>query len=515
MLKKTLCFIVSVMLIISLCSCGSKNTSNLIYKTTSENYGDTGGISLPVDINNTTISIMLVSEISELSDKIVIKELAERTGLNINIISIPKAEMAQKTKVLLSTNELPDILSNSMELDEINSLGVRGTFVPINKYLNELPNFTRVFVENEEYSDIFDTYTASDSNLYIFPGYESQKLPENVMLYRQDIFDKNNIRMWNNSFSFYRALKELKEIFPDSVGYTTRRQKLLFDDWSLSFDIDFPGLCYDYDKNEWIYSCIDKRCMEMLDYIRKLYHEGLIDEDFLTASEASWEAEIMADDKGFITFDSVECIDDFYDRVKDKRPEFKLRYANPIGAGAKIKAKKTVIEGPCVANNQNKLISLKLLDYLLSPSGIELMTLGVRNKTYIYDSDDNINYLGFPVDKNVTVKNLEEKFGLFVDGLYRSADKKSAFYSYSKYEQEAIDTVLIENKLMNKYPYVKLSKAERALIGEIENNLKYKAYSFASEYILSSGAGADMFEKWVNDAKALGAETILNIYNSK
>jgi len=514
MLKKTVCFFISVILIVSMCSCHDEDTSNLIYKTTSEDYGDTGGITLPIDVNNTAVSIMLTSEVSELSDKIVIKELAKRTGLNINIIRVPKSEMAQETKVLLSTNELPDILCDSMELDEINSLGVKGIFVPINKYLNELPNFNRVFVENEEYSNIFDIYTASDDNLYVFPGYENKKRVENVMLYRKDIFEKNNIRMWENSFEFYKALKKLKEIYPDSIPYTTRRKNLLFDDWSLSFGIDFPGLCYDYDKKEWIYSCVDERCKEMLDYIRKLYYEGLIDEDFLTSSEVSWEAEMTADKKGFVTFDSIEYMNIFYDKVKEKNPEYELSYANPIGSDAKIKGVKTITEGPCVANNQNKLISLKLLDYLLSPSGIELMTLGIRNKTYIFDSDDKVNYLGFSADKNVSIKDLEEKYGLFISGLYRSADKRSAYYLYSENQQKAIDTMIIENRLKEEYPYVKLTKEERALVNELENNILNRAYAFASDYVLSSDTDEAAFEKWVNDANALGVETILNIYNS-
>lgn len=515
MIRKFACFILVICLIISASACSFSNSGNLIYNKTSENYGDTGGLPLPIDINNTTISIMVSSQVEDLSGKLVIRELSERTGLDINIISVPASNMAQQTRVLLSTNELPDILNSSVSDSEINNLGVKGTFVPINKYLNELPNFRRIFIEDERYSEAMDIYSASDGNLYMFPMYDFERQFTGGILYRKDIFDKHNIGEWNSPETFYIALKKLKEIYPDSTPYVSKSKNGVFDDWSTSFGIDFPGICYDRQQNKWIYSATDIRCKQMLDYIRKLYQEGLIDPQFLTATPTSWEGKLISDGTGFVTFDSISYLDILYDAAKNKNPDFNLRYGAPIGPVRKVEKSESIGSGPCITNNKNSLLSLKLLDYLLSSSGVELTTLGIINETYEYDAENKIRYLGFSEDNLITANDLEEKFGLFTEGLYRSIDKRSVYFNYSEKEREAIDFVISNNMLTEDYPKVKLTKAEKKEVEEINNNLEYRAYEFASTYVLSTSIDDTMFDKWIKEAEMYGLNRLLEIYNSK
>ena len=511
--KKGVLLLVIVTLI--LCSCSTDSLNNLIYKTTSDDYGDTGGLSLPIDVNNTKIDIMLVSQVEDLSDKIVIKELSKRTGININIIPVNESQINQETKKFMGTNELPDILCNSITFEEINALGIKGTFTPVNKYLNELPNFKRVFTETDEFSSIFSKYTASDGNLYVFPGYETERRIDNVMLYRKDIFDKHNIKMWENTEEFYETLKKLKKIYPESVPFTVKSKNKFFDELSVSFGIDFPGVYYDNRRNVWIYSSIDDKCKEMLDFVRKLYQEDLIKPDFLTSDEISWETELLSDGKSFVTLDSINYADILCESIKDKNPKFDLRYANPVGNDGKVRAVSTTFADTCVTNNDNKLISLKLLDYLLSPSGVSLMSLGMKNETYIFDSDDKVKYLGFTFDTKASTKTLEEKYGLFVKGLSLSYDRKSAIYNYSEREQDAISKTIGENKLYYGNPEVKLSKEEKEIIKNIETELINKAYAFAAEYVFASNMGDDAFKAWRDYAYEHGVEKILEIYNSK
>ena len=286
--KREILLLVTIIMI--LCACSSNSSQNLIYSSNSSEFGDTGGLSLPIDVNSTTVDIMVVSHIPELNQNEIIKELSRRTGININIITVNESQANLETKKLMGINELPDILCGAIEFEEINSLGIKGTFTPVNKYLNELPNFKRIFVQDEEYSSVFDKYTAADGNLYVFPGYETEKRLDSVMLYRKDIFDKHKIKMWNNHDEFYKTLKQLKEIYPSSTPYISKRKEKIFEDFSLNFGINFPGVHYDSSKNIWVYSATDERCKEMLDFMRKLYTEDLINKDFLTVEESSWSA---------------------------------------------------------------------------------------------------------------------------------------------------------------------------------------------------------------------------------
>ena len=471
-MHKNRIIIAVLFLCLILASCGKKSsTISLIHSDSSMNYGDTGGLELPLDTNDTRISILVSSEFSNLSDKLVIKELSERTGLDVNLIEVAPANIQEKAKVMLSSNDMPDIMNGSFGFDEINQLGAQGTFVSINKYIGELPNLKKHFVDNEENNIIFSTYTSSDNNLYVFPEFEYQRSVNHGFLYRKDIFDRNGIPAWKSTEEFYQALKKLKAVYPDSVPYASKTKTQIFSDWSVSWGIHFPGPYFDEEEQVFKCSATDPKAKQMLDFMRKLYTEELLDEEFLTCSQANWELKMTEPQKVFATFDWISRMDIFYQQVQESNPEYDLRYAYPVGPTGKVITTSKIGGGPSVTNNSKKLLSLKLLDYLLSPSGAELMTLGVQNKTFQVERDNSVKYLGFPQEKTISIGELEERYGMFISGLYRRVDKRSVYFNYSQKEQEAQDMIARENRFAKELPPVRFEPEQKAQVSKWTNDL--------------------------------------------
>lgn len=500
-------FIIAVAMIFS--SCSLSVNKNVIFNGNSENYGDTGGVKLPFSVNKEEITILTESDYSDLSDKIVIKELGERTGLVINVISVPSESLYDRIKVLLSSGTLPDIMCTPLSLSEINSLGMKGTFAPVNKFLSELPNFRRIYTGESAGENVFDKYSARDGNIYNFPKYNCRRESEEGMMYRADIFEKHNIPLWNNQETFYNALKKLKEIYPDCVPFIIKDNERILDKLSPGFGIDFPNVFYDSDSNMWCYSGTDIRFKAMLDFIRKLYQEKLINDNFLTTNEDIWKAKMLSDNS-FVTYGNIRYMDLF---CNQKQGDYDLQYASLPGNYKKVRKTPVVEIGPVVSANSNKLLSMKLLDYLLSPSGAELMTLGVLNKTYNYNNDD-VKYLGFSLNEIVTTDMVEEKYGLFINGLFLTSDRRSPCYLYSEREEKAIEEVPKKEDIFGiRESSISMSPEDKERTEEILTNLSPKAYEFAKKYITSSNIDDLEFEKWIISANNYGAEEMIKIYN--
>lgn len=504
-------FISLILALFLFTSCASTDYESILFNKSIEDYGNTGGLTLPFDVNNTEIKMMFISDTEELSDSLMVKELSKRTGLNINITNVSQSDASRYTQLMLSTNTLPDIIKTTLEIDEINSLGEKGIFVSVNKYLAELPNFRRIFIEDDTYSSVMDDYTANDNNLYFYPKFDYQKEVTKSFLYRKDIFDKNGLKMWQGKDEFYNILKTLKTLYPESNPYISESGINILDEWSLSFGIDFPGMFYDYNKEKWIYSGSDPRFFEMIEFIKKLYDEKLLYKSFLSTTATLWDWKITGQNS-FITYGDLSYMEVLNEKGKANNPDFDLFFANPPGDIFKIKKSSIIGMGPSVTNNKNSLLSLKLLDYLSSPSGIELSTLGVLNKTYEYKMG-SVVYNDFNENDYIVGKDLEEKYGLFIDGLIRSVDKRSPYLNYSKKEQEVLRIINGKNGFLEEYPKLKLKNEERQKAKEIITILDNKAYEFAHNYIL--GTDDKNFNEWLDDAYKSGLLELEEIYNKK
>ena len=156
---------------------------------------------------------------------------------------------------------------------------------------------------------------------------------------------------------------------------------------------------------------------EMLDFMKKLYNEGLIDPEFLTATQSAWTQKMTQADKAFVTFDWIGRLEQFKAQTKETVPDYDLRYANPFGPNQTVVTlAKTGYGGPQVTNNEKAELSLKLLDYLLSEGGAELTSLGIEGVTYNLDDKGFAEYVTFE-GKVPSINDISAKFGLYVEGL--------------------------------------------------------------------------------------------------
>ena len=499
------------------CSGGNRESANPpatsdTNTTTNEDYGDTGGLKLPLVDKPVELTWMVVSDNTRLNDSLVIKEIERRTGIQLNIQAYPSATYGEKLKAVVASGKLPDLF-HGLTMAEINKMGAQGVLTPINKYLDQLPNFKQLYVDNPENNWVMKTYSDDKGNIYPWPMYGVNRDVNHGFLYRKDIFDKNNIKLWTNTDEFYQALKKLKEIYPNSYPYASKTKEYIFRDWGYGWGVvnnEYPAF-FDEKTHQWKFTFTQPEYKDMLDFMKKLYNEGLIDPEFLTDTEASWTSK-MTNDKSFVTFDWIGRLDMFYNQVKDNNPNYNLRYGNPVGPSNKIRSLPKISSyGLVVTNNEKKEAALKLLDYLSSPSGAELIMLGVKGKSFDIDANGKVVYPELKDVPNVDIKMLEEKYGCWVEGMYLRADKRSVYFNFTEKEQEAQD--MMKGKMEPLDPMLKFTDEENKTKADLYPELYKAAVEFSTQYVLTKSYGDKEWQDWLEKAKKLGVDKYIDLYN--
>lgn len=476
-----------------------------------------GGLDLPLDDKGTTLTVMVASDLSDLNESVGVTELRRRTGINLDLLAVPTATLADKAKVLLASKQnMPDVFYSFFTEDERKEFGKQGAFAAINKYQDELPNFKRIFVDKpEEYgTEVFmKGSVADDGNLYIFPKYDITREVNHGMLYRKDIFDKHNLKMWNSPEEFYETLKKLKELYPDSTPFVSKNMNDIFWHLAPSWGInDLGQLYYNTEEKVWKHSSIDPKVKNMLDYLKKLYDEKLIDPEFLTCTQAVWNQKMVKESEAFVTFDWIGRLEQF--AQTSEVPGYDLRYANPIGPEGKVVTLSRFASGPQVTNNDNTLLSLKFLDYLLSEGGAELTTMGIEGVTYNMNEETGFaDYIGF--DKVPSINEISEKYGLYIDGMVMRSDRRSCYFHFTEKEQEAQD--MMKDKHLPEDPGMSYTPEQLGILNKDFADLDKAFKEFGVKYILSENpneTGDKAWDAWVKKATSTwNIEECVNLAN--
>jgi putative aldouronate transport system substrate-binding protein len=478
----------------------------------SNQYGDTGGLKLPLVEKPTTITWMLVSD-HPANDKMVIKEIEKRTGIKIDVQNYSSATYQDKLKMTMASAKLPDIFMG-LKASELKKIGQQGAVAAINDYVDMLPNFKKLYID--ENPTVIKSYGDQNGKLYSWPIYNMNRDVNHGMMYRKDIFDKNNIPEWTNTEEFYQALKKLKEIYPDSYPMASKTKEGIFKDLSYGWGTGGASYPVHYDEKTqtWRFAPTTPEHKEMLDFLKKLYNEGLLDPEFITDTPDSWTAK-MTTDKAFVTFDWIGRMDLFYNQVKSQNPDYNLRYANPVGPTGNNRTLPKIDTdfGIAVAKNENTEAALKLLDYLTSPSGAELVTLGIEGETYNFDANGKPVYPELKDLPLVDIKALENKYGMWLQGMYLRPDRRSVYYNYTEKEKEAQDKIVSAKKFEPLDPVLNLTDEDISTIAELQSSLEKAANEFNAKYVLTKNYGDAQWAEWQQNATKLGAEKLAGVYN--
>jgi len=463
-------------------------------------------------------------------DNALVKEFERLTNIKL-VYNAPADGYEEKESLMLTSDskDWPDIMllgvSGGRSVAEISRLyGQAGKFVNISKYASKLPNLSAYYQTYPESKTLFQD---ENGESYIFPYiYPYRTIPTGFFV-NAKAFEANNIAAPTNTEELYQAARKLKEVYPNSYPVTSYTVAETLTVWSRVFGTS-PSVSYYSDKDAYAFGPLMPEYKEMLEYLSKLYAEGLYDPQFpqYVFAGDDWR-QTLASQKSFITesyvwemqYENSNSVNSIA-KSMDMSDKVDFQYIKPLmhnGKDSKYWGMSTVspwygmvikAESPYV----NEILSL--LDWELSEKFFNLLGYGIEGVTY-----DMVN--GEPQFKDTITTTSEE-------GKTTMSDYMS-FYAGVNIAEIYPDPLGWKANLENFTGYTMDEMAEFAVWPEswtvtfdqdtkdaqslimtpVTTIVEEMSYKFISGEI-----GFDQYDAFIEQIKGLGIDSVVDQYNA-
>lgn len=471
-----------------------------------------GGLTLPLVDKPTTLTMYFGSQYEMTEDTWLFKKLYELTGIKVVPVCYTKDIANDKFANYLASAELPDIFISSYvgDFSTACEYGDQGAFAATNDYLDIMPNFKRLYIDDAANYEIYSTYASKvTGNNYYMPIYGLNRDVNYGFMYRADVLKELGVEPWTDTESFIEVLRAYKKAYPDSYPFASKAQGN-FIRFASYFDMNNLPYAYDYEKGEYYIACTSERYKAMLDFFKQLYNEGLLDPEFLTDAQDPWTAKYL-NNKAFVMEDWIGRMALMNAQAQDTIPGFDLVYGRPIGNGKAKELEKFNNWGAMVANNQNTEAAMKLVDFLYSDLGSELMTLGIEGDNFRYGENGEILYNDIAGAADIV--KLEETYGMWIEGLYLRPSRKSVYYAFTDHEQFAQDLINNECGYSRVMLPCDLEPEDQEKLDLLNAELTPKMNAFLGNYVMNASYGEAEWNNWVETAMKNYGDAILALLN--
>ncbi|NIK68235.1 MULTISPECIES: extracellular solute-binding protein [unclassified Paenibacillus] len=331
----------------------------------------------------------------------VVSEIEKLTNTNIHLEWVPNASYGDKFNITLASTKLPEIIYVPGSKDPSFVNAVRsGAFWEVGPYLKDYPNLSQA---NEV---IMNNSSIDGKNYGIYRG---RALGRNGIVYRKDWLDAVGLEQPKTIDDFYNMLKAFKEKDPDKNGKNDTYGMVLVKwtgGWASAFDtikLWFGA------PNKW--GVVDGKLvpehqtpeyLEALKFMKKLYDEKLINQDFAVFDSAKWVDPVVNGQAGVIV-DVTDTANRIEDKIhaalaKDGKDDPNAQYMSNMigvtGADGQLKALPTsgfagllAIPKTTVKTEEELKRVLKFLDQMNEPELTTLAGYGIEGKHYTLDGE--------------------------------------------------------------------------------------------------------------------------------
>ena len=341
---------------------------------------------------------------NKFEETLVWKEYAKMSNINVTFQLVPFENLTEKRNLALAGGDYPDAFySARVPASDLMKYGAQGTFVKLNDLIDQYaPNFKKLL---ETYPDLKKGLTMPDGNIYSFPSFYSPDfLPMLIgtpLWVKQEWLDKLNMKEPATTEEFYAYLKKVKETDlngngqADEIPYAGEGINPLIEQLRGAWGFGNRGLGHkfvdvDPATSELRFFRTDPKYKEVIDYVRKLYAEGLIDPEIFTIKTAALYAKGQEGVLG---------------ATINPNPKTQMNQDGYIGLGAlkgphgdqlyshiKVPA---VWPGAFVITDKNKYpeATVRWIDHFYGDEGATFYFMGIEGQTYRKTDDGKLEFV--------------------------------------------------------------------------------------------------------------------------
>ena len=334
----------------------------------------------------------------------------------------------------MASNDLPDIVGWT-NTEAILKYAKQGAFLPLQDLIREhAPNIVKALdnpLPNDKLPyklNIWAELTADDGNIYTVPCITSSNAIGAVYAIRTDWLEKLNLKVPETAEELYNVLKAFKEQDPNGNGEADEIPFIAGAGGKTNtilpvinaFDAHM-GLYVDSQTNTIKYGPIEENYKEGLAFLNKLYKEGLLEQDYLTATRDQWLARATGNQAGFMFVWPAGGIGVATNGLKKLSEEYRFEPIPPLKSKSGKQYKDTATAGnyliyrnSITVSNKYPVETMKLFNYCFSEEGLRLAMYGIEGVHHTI-----VN--GKPVYTDLILKNpegLDPELARIKDGIY-------------------------------------------------------------------------------------------------
>jgi putative aldouronate transport system substrate-binding protein len=319
----------------------------------------------------------------------VVREIFRRTGVKLEIETVPQSSYEEKKKMLIATNSIPDVIFVTQT--DLNNFASTGIFLPVSDYTNKYaPHFNKVMKANPEIKKFY-----INGKQYGFPvmGQDVTRGGQ-VPVIRTDLLKKLNLKVPQTWDQLYTVLKKFKEAYPQSYPWICRQHAQnnflaaiaypfgagMRNGTKIYFDKDVEG-------GKYVYGPIRPEFKDLLTFLHKAYTDKLLAPDYAVCTQAQW-IEKMSSGQSLFFYDNAAFAANFNQSLQTIDPSYKLEPI-PIMANSKGIRRNFFYSKNWWNNNyavssrvKNPVAVVKFFDWLYSPAGYQLTNWGITGEHF-------------------------------------------------------------------------------------------------------------------------------------
>lgn len=410
--KKSLFVMMTLLLMVVLAACGGNNETN------GNNNGNNDGGNdnalnedpdNPFKVSNEEIDMTIFAkhpiqqknEGNDWNDILIWNKYAELTNVNVTWDLIDEEAIEEQRNLSLNAG-LPDAyFLADFSMSDIITYGEQEVFIELNDLIEEhAPNLTALM---EEEPGIRKGITFPNGKIYsmpsiVDPDFLSVRLAARPWINEAHL-EELEMDMPETTEEYYEFLKGVKELAPagdNTIPYGGTDITEMIQWLSGSFGVMNRGQVntnFDADpedESKVRFYAATEEYKELLEYVHKLYDEGLIDEQILDADWGHFTGLAGEDSEAFSSYVFYEP-KDFFGSEVGKDWTHMTALEGPEGHKDYNKVGPVVWEASnfiITSENENPVEAVKWMDNFYGPEGQELYYMGIEDETFIREGDE-------------------------------------------------------------------------------------------------------------------------------
>lgn len=340
---------------------------------------------LPLVDESVTLTVMFrkpVTHSIDYDNLFQLKAIKQLTGVNLKVNAIEKAAWGEKLPLAIMGEEYGHIFVNGLSFDDANAFGQDGYLLPLEDLIREYaPNAVKLL---DTMPNGWKNATAEDGHIYLMPGYIGTARDLVADIFQEingEWLDAVGMEAPDTLDEFYDMLVAFKTQDPNGNGEADEIPwSFVWNNGGYNMVLGAFGYVngrHDIIDDKYVYVPAQENYRHYVEFMTKLYAEGLLDNDVFTQKNDQYNAKKKQMIVGFTPSNHYATVGvETYLKMVNCKPLTSEYNDTPMhpgnlpdcpGAGFAITNK---------CSKEEAIVAVKLLDYFLSDEGSFLTKCG-------------------------------------------------------------------------------------------------------------------------------------------